>query len=66
MLQTTQITRAKLHTHERGGLTSKGGTPTVCEISHFTFCPHCDIETPIDYLNTCTYCFHPVSDDEDE
>jgi hypothetical protein len=66
MLQLAQHSAAKLHTHERGGLTSQGNPSSVSDVSHFAFCRHCDIETPVDNLNTCSYCFHEVSDDEHE
>lgn len=54
-----------LHVHERGGLTATAG-PSATHVARFAYCEHCDIEVPVDAEGLCTYCFHPVPEDEDE
>lgn len=46
--------------YERGGLTSNKDDPDVLPVDHFDFCPHCDIEVPVDQNNMCMYCFNAI------
>jgi len=60
-----QVTDKPTYVFERGGSTASP-SDGAAQVAYFAYCSHCDIETPIDHLNTCTYCFHQVSDDADE
>ena len=60
-----QITNKPTYVFERGGSTVSP-SDGAAQVAYFAYCSHCGIETPVDNLNTCTYCFQPVSDDVDE
>jgi hypothetical protein len=60
-----QITNNPTYVFERGGSTASPSDGSA-QVAYFAYCANCDIETPVDTQNTCTYCFHQVSDDDDE
>lgn len=55
-----------LHVYERGGLTISPIRGETTAILRFALCDHCEIETPVDGDDVCTYCFKPVATDCDE
>ncbi len=55
----------RTYVYERGGLTAAVG-PDTTTCARFAYCEQCDIEVPVDAEGLCTYCFHPVPEDEDE
>ena len=66
MSYTNQSAVAGPHVFERGGLTSVKELDATTAVTRFDFCEHCDIEVPVDAEELCTYCFHPVSEEEDD
>lgn len=66
MRQPPKVMSTGLHLHERGGFTSTSEHVVTTPVARFAYCGHCDIETPIDAEDVCTYCFHQVTAEEDE
>jgi hypothetical protein len=60
-----QVTNKPTYVFERGGSTASRSVGSE-QVAYFAYCAHCDLETPVDNQDTCTYCFHQVSDDADE